>query len=178
MRLRRKTKLDLPHIKDDAINLKAFINKVTIGQVMTKPSYTVEMEEELSVIESLFTQHGIRHMPIVDLSGKLVGLITQRSLYKIRSPRRLPETGVVFGDDKIVDGDSYYEKSTLDSYILKEVMLKNPPTLKAENSLADALKVMVEKKMGCVIIVNDEKKVEGIISRLDILKLFYTLAVK
>ena len=152
------------------------MRKVAISSVMTKPVYTVGMEEELSVVESLFTQHAIRHVPIVDMSNKLVGLISQRHLYKTRSPRKLPmETGAVYGDDKIVDGDSYYEKSVLDSYILKNVMMPNPPTLKANNSLADSLKIMIEQKIGCVIIIDDIQHVVGIITRLDIMKFVYKL---
>ncbi len=50
-------------------------------------------------------------------------------------------------------------------------MHKNPKVLTGEDSLADAIHIMITKKNGCVPIVDANKHVVSIITRIDILKI-------
>jgi CBS domain-containing protein len=62
----------------------------------------------------------------------------------------------------------------LDGFILKNVMLKEPFTLAPENSLEEAMQTMAQFKYGCVIIIDDQRKPVGIVTRNDILKVLLT----
>jgi CBS domain-containing protein len=104
----------------------------------------------------------IRHLPVVNDAGSLVGLITERLLYKIHSPRKLE------------DGSFYYDDQMLDGFILKNVMFKEPFTLKPQNTLRDAVEYMTRSKFGCVVIVDDYRIPCGIVTRNDILKFLLT----
>ena len=62
----------------------------------------------------------------------------------------------------------------LDTFILKNVMIKDPFMLKPQNTLQDAMEYMAQFKFGCVTIVDDYRTPCGIITRNDILKFLLT----
>jgi CBS domain-containing protein len=51
-----------------------------IRQVMSKNIVTIGKEASLEEVRRLTTSHGIRHLPVVDTKGRLVGLISVRKL--------------------------------------------------------------------------------------------------
>ena len=51
-----------------------------IEQVMTKNVTTIGKEASLEEARRLIISHGIRHLPVVDSKGKLVGLFSVRKL--------------------------------------------------------------------------------------------------
>ncbi len=51
-----------------------------IEKVMTKNVFTVSVDSTLQEARTVIRFHGIRHLPVVDAEGKLVGLISVRHL--------------------------------------------------------------------------------------------------
>jgi CBS domain-containing protein len=133
--------------------IKRFLKETKIRQVMTSPVITVCEADDFALVQEKIALYDVRHLPVVNEIGGIVGLITQRDLYQIHSPRRLD------------DGSWYYDKEALNRFVLKSVMLEDPFTLKADNSLYEAVEAMVEHKFGCIPIVDDYKKVCGILTR-------------
>ena len=138
------------------------LQSTPLSQVMTKSVISVHETEEFHVVHEKMQNHDIRHLPVVNDAGVLVGLLTQRYLYKTYSPRKLE------------DGSWYYDKASLDSFILKNVMISEPYTLKPQSSLEEAMKTMVQCKFGCVVIVDDYRIPCGIVTRDDVLKFLLT----
>ena len=149
--------MDLKHTEDYYI--RSLLNKVRIDEIMTKKVIALGEGEPFSRVEEIFRESHIRHLPIVDGKFRLVGIITQRDLYRIQSPRC---------DE---DGNWFYDKEALDSHILKHVMTKNPMTLRSDNTVAEALLLMVDKKYGSIPIVDKDNILCGIITQIDILKI-------
>ena len=52
----------------------------TINQVMTKNVSTIGEEASLDEAKRLIISHGIRHLPVVNSKGELVGLLSVRKL--------------------------------------------------------------------------------------------------
>lgn len=145
-------------------NLRAmeFLKKTLIKEVMAAPAITVNENDDFSKVHEKFQFHDIRHLPVVNANGGIVGLITQRELFKIHSPHKLD------------DGNWFYDKDLLNGFILKNVMFKDVFTLTPERPLYDAVDFMVRQKVGCVPIVDDYNFVQGVITRDDILKYILT----
>jgi acetoin utilization protein AcuB len=110
------------------------------------------------MVEEYFHLHNIRHLPVVDKDGILKGIITQRDLYRIRSPM------------KTMEGEAFYDRLDLNRFILKHVMTKGPLTLHPDDTLTEAINAMVKQKYGCIPIVNDENKLLGIVTQIDALR--------
>jgi acetoin utilization protein AcuB len=149
----------------------ALLKKISLKEVMSKPVVTVNVAGDLLVVEEKFVENGIRHLPVVDNLGKLVGLITQRDLYRIISPRRFFDPNMRNAFDIIVDKDGFYSKEMLEGFILEKVMIPDPVALKAENSIAQAVQAMVKHQVGCIPVVDNGRRVIGMFSRFDFLKL-------
>jgi CBS domain-containing protein len=128
-----------------------------IRAVMKTPVITVLENEPFSRVEEKFRQKGIRHLPVVNQDGRLTGLITQRDLFRI-SPPRWTEDGYI------------YDRQTLDGIILRHVMKKDPLVLGPGEFFSKAVILMAENKFGCIPIVDENKKVVGILSETDVLK--------
>jgi CBS domain-containing protein len=128
---------------------------VPIQEMMESHVVTACEDARLTEAEEKMRSRGIRHLPVVDLEGKLVGLFTQRDLYRIL-PSRLKE------EDPI-------DAEVLKKYALKDVMRRAPEALRAEDSISKAVALMHEKKYGCVPIVDKDRKVIGIVTAIDIL---------
>ncbi len=139
--------------------IRVLLNKVRLKEVMTSHIHCVNEKDALSRVEEKFRTLGIRHLPVADEGRKLVGLMTQRELFKLQSPRRM------------IDGSWVYDKETLDGYILKHVMIKDPATLGPETPVAEAVVLMAERKYGCIPIVDGAGVLCGIVTQIDILKL-------
>jgi CBS domain-containing protein len=53
---------------------------VSLGNVMTKKVVTVDVDATLHEVRMLIAAHRIRHLPVVDDKGKLVGLFAIRAI--------------------------------------------------------------------------------------------------
>jgi len=128
---------------------------VPILEMMESKVITIHESAFLFDAAESMRSHGIRHLPVTDRNGKLVGLFTQRDLYRIL-PSRLKESDPV-------------DTAILKKYTLKDVMIQNPETLSPKDSISKAVSLMWEKKYGCVPVIDEEKRVIGIITAIDIL---------
>lgn len=124
---------------------------------MTAPAITVHADEPLHRVEEKMRVKGIRHLAVVDRRERVVGVITQRDLYRTLSPRRAEEGPV-------------YDPGLLDEFILEKVMTLDPTTLGPEDAISDAIRIMAYQRYGCIPIVDGEKRILGIVTQPDVLK--------
>lgn len=139
--------------------VKILLGKIKLSEVMTAPVIAVRDDAPFHEVADKIQKNGIRHLPVVDADNKLVGLVTERGLYKIQSPRWLE------------DGTWYYDAEMLDNFILKDVMIHEPFAMGPDNTVAEAVLKMVDKKYGCILVVDKDRRMSGIVSYVDLLKL-------
>jgi len=139
-------------------NIKQFLLDTKIQEVMDSPVITVKQTDEFAIVNEKIALYDLRHLPVVDDAGCIVGIITQRDLYQIHSPRRLE------------DGTWYYDDEELNEFVLMKVMIPKPFTLKAGNSLYEAIEATISHKFGCIPIVDDDNRPCGILTRHTILE--------
>src|SRR5690554_5903824 len=56
--------------------------QLKVSDLMTVEVVTVEPQEDLSTAYDLMLDHQIRHLPVVDTSGSLVGILSDRDLIR------------------------------------------------------------------------------------------------
>lgn len=138
--------------------VRRFLESVKLSDIMTRDVVTIDLYAPFSEVERLMLLHDIRHLPVVASDGNLVGLITQRDLYRI-APPRIAE-----------DGTRFYVKEYLDEFLLRHVMTKQPFAMKAGDSFASALIAMAEHRYGCLSIVDNDGKLCGILTLADLVR--------
>ena len=134
------------------------LHKILLKTIMIKEPYTLNVDDPFSRAWEIFKTYGIRHLPIVDDKGILKGILTERDLYRIQSPRIA------------MDGELVYDNEGLDSHVLKDVMMKEVFTLMPDDTLVTAIQAVIRGKYGCIPIVNEHKYLVGIITGETILK--------
>jgi len=142
-----------------------------LKMVMDKHVVTVNAEDEFSLVHVKFTSDHVTHLVVVDGENHVVGLISQKYLYKTQSPRKVVSEEMEYRPDLLRDGqDAFYTKDMLDSYILSKIMQKNPLTLGPEDNLNEAILHMANKKLSCIPIVDGEKKILGVVTHMEIIQ--------
>jgi len=147
------------------------LKDIPLKDVMSKPVRSVNVNALFSQVAEAFLNNEIRHLPITGPGKELVGLFSKRDLYRTVAPRRGSEGIQVFHDKVVEPSGDYYLKESLDRFILKNVMVKKVRTLTEDDTLGEAIHLMVEHKIGCVPIVDEDRKIKGIVTRYDILRL-------
>ena len=95
----------------------------------------------------------IRHLPVLDDDQCLIGILTQRDLFRGALARALG-----YG--------THAQQKLLGQLIVKEVMTTNPVTIGPDASLAEAAAVMIQHKIGCLVVMEGEKLV-GVLTEGD-----------
>jgi acetoin utilization protein AcuB len=141
------------------------INKL-LKEVMTPNPITLNIDENFCQVANIFQERNIRHLPIVNNNGELFGVISQRDLYRIATPERG------------LDGEYIYDMGELGKLVVKNHIVHEPIALCEDDPLAKAMELMIEKKLGCIPITDQNKKVVGIITVIDALKILLGLIRK
>lgn len=123
---------------------------------MTPKPITITVQESLQAAMELMAMKRIRHLPVVDGTGKLIGMVTDRDL------RRVAPSPLFGGDPAQVEGQ-------LEGTTVERVMIKSPATIGPHARLQDAMKLMVEKKYGALPVV-DGVRLVGIVTPIDVMK--------
>jgi acetoin utilization protein AcuB len=100
----------------------------------------------------------IRHLPVVDEQGKLLGVVAQTDLLHA-SPSSATTLSV------------FEVNYLLANLHVREVMSSPPITVPEDAPLEEAAKVMVEKKIGCLPVMRNGELV-GVITETDIFESF------
>ncbi|MEP6901404.1 MAG: CBS domain-containing protein, partial [Actinomycetota bacterium] len=122
-------------------------NYRTVEQFMSRDLFTVRPEDVIDLAANLMEWRHIRHVPVEDAEGNLVGVVSHRDLLKLFAKQR-----------EIADED----------IIVKDVMQTDLITITTETDTLEALYLMREKKIGCLPVVKD-KKLVGLITAHDFL---------
>lgn len=124
-----------------------------VRDIMSRSVTTLKRNDKLSEVGDLMKVDRIRHMPILDERGALVGVVSQRDLFLSGLVRALGF------------GTSSTEK-VLDSLRVKEVMTKDVITTSPDTPLSEAAQVMCDKKIGCLPVIDGDDLV-GILTEGD-----------
>ncbi len=119
----------------------------TIGQFMTQDLFTVRPDDIVDFAATLMDWRHVRHVPVEDNNGQLVGLVSHRALL------RLVAQGRVGGDREVT---------------VQEIMNKEPVTVHPDTPTRDAIRLMRERKLACLPVTRDDKLV-GIVTEHDLI---------
>ena len=150
--------------KNGSNSVGRLVHQTPLKLVMSYPPIVMREDDEFALVEQTLRQSRIKHLPIVNMFGKLAGIITLSDLYRITAPKKREE-----------NGETYYEKEHLNKFILKYSMTKHPSTLTPDHSIFNAMEKMVYGNFGCVIVTDLNQMITGIVTQTDIVKIISKL---
>jgi CBS domain-containing protein len=137
------------------------LRRVPLSVVMTRGPATVEEAAPVSDAAAEMAAGGFRHLPVVDATGALVGMISERDLRA-----RLGTDVARFAD---ATADALAEP-------VLEAMTPDPVSLPPTAMLAEALEVFADERVGAIPVVDDADRPIGIVSYVDLLGMLRELS--
>ena len=129
-----------------------------VKDIMTSEVTTLKRNEKLTIADDVMQLGRIRHLPVLDDDGEqVVGIVSQRDLFRGALAQALG-----YGQ--------HARRKILDTLLVKDVMTTDVLTTTPETSLAEAARVLMERKIGSLPVVKD-KRLVGIITEGDFVAL-------
>ena len=132
-----------------------------VGDRMSKHPLTISQDESISQAHRYMQDQKIRHLPVMDKAGNMVGVVTEDDLLKAEP------SGVTLL--------SVWEiHSLLEKIKVRDVMIREVITTGEDVPIEEAAHIMLDRKIGCLPVVRDGRLV-GIITESDIFRTFMEL---
>lgn len=128
-----------------------------VRDVMHKDVIALQADEPLIDAVEATASERIRHLPVLE-GEKLVGILSATDIkHAVPSP--------------LIEGNKEEYDRVLNTTPARRVMRSRPVSVSPSATLAGVVRLMVENKIGAVLVVEDGKLV-GIVSELDALNIF------
>lgn len=116
---------------------------------MSKNLVTVKWKDPMEEAGSLMEQYRIRHLPVVDAEGVVIGILSDRDVQRAMNPKRPG-----FAPDTMVTDFMSWPAVTVDE----------------ETSIKSVAEGMVDEKISALLITRKGKSVVGIVTTEDLLR--------
>jgi len=120
--------------------------ELKVSELMMTDLITAQKDDVIELVSEMMNWKNIKYMPVEDMKGNLVGLVSSNELLAYFSDKQIQE--------------SSEEKS------IGDIMIKDPITVTGETKVQDAIKIMQQHKIGCLPVVEGPELV-GIITDWD-----------
>lgn len=120
------------------------MQNVKVEDLMSTALLTVNPNDRIDAADLDMKLAGIRHFPVVDERNHLLGVVSDRDLL-----RALGSGG---------------------SVVINKVMTREVETVSAETDAADAVELMLERKIGCLPVTGEDGQLIGMITETDFLQ--------
>lgn len=118
-----------------------------IKNILTKKLITIEQSSSLSDADDLMNNYNIRHLPVVDETDTLVGIISKSDFIALK-----------------------YVDSRLNKFIVKNFMSSPVVVVSVTSKVREVAQIFMNKKISSVIAIENGEAV-GIVTSEDLIKL-------
>ncbi|MFO7762363.1 MAG: CBS domain-containing protein [Wenzhouxiangellaceae bacterium] len=119
----------------------------TVGQFMATDLFTVRPDDIVDFAASLMEWRYVRHVPVEDDSGRLLGLISHRQLLRL----------IARGIDK-----------KNEPVMVRDIMRPDPTSIGPETTTVEAIRLMRENRLSCLPVTENGKLV-GLVTEYDLI---------
>ena len=129
---------------------------IKVSKYMT--CQVISITQDIGIREAFFLmkEHSIRHLPIVDESKQLIGIISDREL---RRPNWVDEAHDI--------SHVYYLDNTLH---VGDVMIENVHVLHTYDTLKKAISLLLDRGIGAAPVLDKTETLVGMLSAIDLLR--------
>ena len=133
------------------------MEQLLVRDLMTESVIALRPDDTLARLRDLFYERRIRHMPIVDGDGQLVGLVSQRDLLRnsLVDQVNVPES---------------VEQAVLERLQVRDLMTTQVQGVRPDLDIREAAQLMLEHKYGCLPVVDAERRLVGILTEADFVR--------
>jgi len=140
----------------------------TVKNIMTEQVACLGTDDNLAAAMEAMKNGKFRHVPIVDTEGALVGILSDRDVLRYLpfvGGQRLPGTDAFRSSLFHVD-----MRDPSLSLPITSIMTRNVTHIRQNCIFYNAVKMLRELKISCLPVVDEEKKLRGIVTVTDVMR--------
>ncbi len=153
----------------------------SVKDIMTREVISVRPETSVLEAHELIAKHNFDGVPVVDHEKRLVGILTEYDLVSKGSAIHLPTFQLILQNLKVFRRDRQHfehEIQSISSLTVKDVMNSDPLTLPEDATFEQAVMAFRNHhRVNPIPVIDRDRRVVGVVSRYDVLKLFGELKV-
>jgi CBS domain-containing membrane protein len=131
-----------------------------VESLMRREFASLREGDRLDFADQVMRLGRVRHLPVLAPDGRVAGIVSNRDLLEASLTSVLK-----FGAAE--------RRSFLHSVDVAEVMVRDVATVTPETSLADAARSLIERKIGCLPVVDATGVMIGLVTETDLLAAAY-----
>lgn len=136
-----------------------------VRDVMTSSVISISKYESVVQVANILAEKNISGLPVVDKEKKVIGIITQADILSMVGVGREHTFKDLL---KYMLGEPLHERKVGDH--VGDIMTSPALTVRPDASVAEAVRIMDEKRIRRLTVVNETGELIGILTRADILK--------
>ncbi|GAB4574231.1 MAG: hypothetical protein Kow0077_19740 [Anaerolineae bacterium] len=150
--------------QDAEIRIRAVLRNMNacylqVGDIMTPNPDVARLGDNLRSLVERFDQGRYRRLPVLDEHDRLVGIVTDRDVrLALNSPLVLHER--------------WQDEMLMDQILVDLCMTPDPITARPDMPVHEAARIMRERKIGGLPVLDDGDRLIGIITETDLLRAF------
>ncbi len=139
--------------------------EMLVRDVMTKNVLSITKYESIMQVANILTEKNISGLPVVDKENKVIGIVTQADILSMVGVSREHTFKDLL---KYMLGEPLPARRLGDH--VGDIMTSPALTIKPDANIAEAVRIMDEKRIRRLTVVDDKNTLIGILTRADILK--------
>jgi CBS domain-containing protein len=138
---------------------------------MTRTVHSVTADTDVEELARLFVTKGVSAMPVLDEAGCLEGVVTETDLVEQDKPLHIPTVISIFDWVLYLESEKNFreEVEKITARKVGEICTREVVTCTPDTPVSEIAALMIEKKAHLIPVV-EEKKVVGVVARLDIIR--------
>jgi acetoin utilization protein AcuB len=129
------------------------------ADLMTSEPVVVQPDDDISTAVTLLEEASVRHLPVVNEQGELVGMVSDRDLRALLVPHFLRR--------EVIEGLSAGAGAPVST-----VMSGNIVSVDMEDDVSLVADLIMRHKVGAIPVVDADGKLVGIVSYVDLLRFY------
>jgi CBS domain-containing protein len=143
-----------------------------VADLMTRDVVVVNQNDEIHELEKSFLAHKIHGAPVVDEDGRLVGVVSQTDLLTWHFENGIDGSGFYTAPEMPdPEGARHLRVSDIRTARVAEVMTPLVHAIRATSTAAEAATRMIRHRIHRLVVVDENLRVLGVISAMDLLRL-------
>ena len=143
----------------------------TASDIMTQDVVTVNKNQPISDLAIIFIENHFNGVPVLDNTGKVVGVVTQGDLIEQNKNLHIPTVIALFDAVLFLESEKKFEDDLkkLTGSKIEDIYHKNLITVSPDTDLNEIITLMAEKDIHTLPVLDGDKLI-GIIGQRNIIR--------
>jgi acetoin utilization protein AcuB len=129
---------------------------IPVSRIMRTEFASLRETDRLDLADQIMKLGRVRHLPVLDPDGRIVGIVSNRDLLEASLTN-------------VLDFERSQRQGFLRSVDVAEVMTREVETIAPDAPLAAAASRLVGHRIGCLPVVRDDRVMVGLVTETDLL---------